>query len=180
MERVASVLREQLGALHAENAALRTQVVGNNEVADKVRSVRARVAACSAEAGRAAPRLVAVSKTKPQEAIVDAMECGQLHFGENYVAEMVEKAHALSPSIQWHFIGHLQSNKVKLLLSIKNLFMIETVDSEKLAAALNKESEKQGKQNPNDSAMFTYDDCATSRPITYQRDGPSQHFWRGL
>jgi uncharacterized pyridoxal phosphate-containing UPF0001 family protein len=73
------------------------------------------------------------------------MQSGQLRFGENYVAEMVEKAHAMSGDIQWHFIGHLQSNKVKQLLTIENLFMVETVDSEKLAVALNKESINHGR-----------------------------------
>ncbi|EEB13214.1 predicted protein [Pediculus humanus corporis] len=71
------------------------------------------------------PRLVAVSKTKPIESIIEAYNCGQRHFGENYVQEI------------WHFIGHLQRNKVNKLLSIPNLFAVETVDSEKLADALN-------------------------------------------
>ena len=83
-----------------------------------------------------------MSKTKPIESIVEAYNCGQRHFGENYVQELVEKAFdekitSKCPEIEWHFIGHLQRNKVNKLLSIPNLFAVETVDSEKLADALN-------------------------------------------
>jgi pyridoxal phosphate enzyme (YggS family) len=79
-------------------------------------------------------RLVAVSKTKPAEYIKEAYDAGQVHFGENYVNEIIEKASALPPDILWHFIGHLQSNKVKKLISeCPNLYMIETIDSIKLA-----------------------------------------------
>jgi len=67
-------------------------------------------------------------------------------FGENYVQELVEKAGVLPNDIQWHFIGHLQSNKTKLILSIPNLAMVETVDSLKLAKALNKSAAELRKQ----------------------------------
>lgn len=76
------------------------------------------------------------------KSIVSAYEAGQRHFGENYVNELVEKA--CSPlilekckEIQWHFIGNLQRNKVNKVLSIPNLYIIETVNSEKLANSLN-------------------------------------------
>lgn len=59
------------------------------------------------------PRLVAVSKTKPVEALKEAYDAGQRVFGENYVQELVEKAPVLPQDIQWHFIGHLQTNKVR-------------------------------------------------------------------
>lgn len=85
-----------------------------------------------------AVKLVAVSKTKPCDAIMDAYSCGQRHFGENYVSELVEKYQRLPAEIQWHFIGHLQSNKVsKLIRSCPNLYMIETVDSQRLANKIN-------------------------------------------
>jgi len=85
------------------------------------------------------PRLVAVSKTKPAEAVQEAYEAGQRVFGENYVQEMLDKAPLLPKDIQWHFIGHLQSNKVKAIIEgVPNLTMIETVDSTKLADKLNK------------------------------------------
>ena len=62
------------------------------------------------------PTLIAVSKTKPVEALQYAYDAGQRDFGENYVQEIVEKAPKLPSDIAWHFIGHLQSNKVKELI----------------------------------------------------------------
>uniref|UniRef100_A0A0K8TTC5 Pyridoxal phosphate homeostasis protein n=1 Tax=Tabanus bromius TaxID=304241 RepID=A0A0K8TTC5_TABBR len=87
------------------------------------------------------PLLVAVSKTKPVEMIVDAYSEGQRHFGENYVQELVEKGSnplilEKCPDIKWHFIGHLQSNKINKVLKVPNLHMVQTVDSEKLANGL--------------------------------------------
>jgi pyridoxal phosphate enzyme (YggS family) len=82
-------------------------------------------------------RLVAVSKTKPKEDILAAYEAGQRHFGENYVQELVEKSQQLPKDIQWHFIGSIQSNKIKQLCTIPNLYVIETIDSQKKAIAFN-------------------------------------------
>lgn len=84
------------------------------------------------------PVLVAVSKTKPKELLQACYDNNQRHFGENYVQEVVDKAAALPGDIRWHYIGHLQSNKVKKLLSVPNLWVVETVDSAKLARELNK------------------------------------------
>lgn len=75
--------------------------------------------------------------------IVEAYHGGQRHFGENYVQELVDKGSDAKilencPEIRWHFIGHLQTNKINKVLSTPNLFMIETVDSQKLADSLNK------------------------------------------
>ncbi|XP_019865276.1 pyridoxal phosphate homeostasis protein [Aethina tumida] len=89
------------------------------------------------------PQLVAVSKLKPVECILEAYEEGQRHFGENYVQELIEKANNPAilekcKDIKWHFIGHLQSNKVNKILCLPNLHMIETVDSQKLATQINK------------------------------------------
>ncbi|CAO3631508.1 unnamed protein product [Cunninghamella echinulata] len=83
-------------------------------------------------------RLVAVSKYKPAEDLMYAYETGQRHFGENYVQELVEKSAKLPSDIEWHFIGHLQSNKCKTVAAIPNLFAVETVDSIKKADTLNK------------------------------------------
>eukprot|EP01100_Stratorugosa_tubuloviscum_P013399 TRINITY_DN668_c0_g1_i2.p1 TRINITY_DN668_c0_g1~~TRINITY_DN668_c0_g1_i2.p1 ORF type:complete len:251 (+),score=116.34 TRINITY_DN668_c0_g1_i2:265-1017(+) len=83
-------------------------------------------------------RLVAVSKTKSSLLIKSCFEAGQLHFGENYVQELIEKAAQLPKEIKWHFIGHLQSKKIKSICAIENLDFIETVDSVKLAIELNK------------------------------------------
>jgi len=88
------------------------------------------------------PRLVAVSKTKPVDMLREAYDAGHRCFGENYVQEIVDKAPALPDDIQWHFIGHLQSNKVKQLLGgVQNLAMLETVDSIKLANKLDAQVE---------------------------------------
>lgn len=88
------------------------------------------------------PCLVAVSKTKPADVIVEAYEAGQRHFGENYVQELEEKANnpiilERCKDIKWHFIGHLQSNKISKVLAVPNLYLIETVHKEKLATHLN-------------------------------------------
>lgn len=85
--------------------------------------------------------LVAVSKIKPLSDIQTLYELGQKDFGENYVQELIEKAEALPKDIRWHFIGHLQSNKVKYIAPFVHL--IQGVDSEKLLAEIN----KQGKKN---------------------------------
>lgn len=77
--------------------------------------------------------LVAVSKTKPIEDIIEAYAAGQFDFGENYIQELVSKSQALKsscPDIKWHFIGALQSNKIALLLKeVPGLASIQTVDS---------------------------------------------------
>eukprot|EP00002_Diphylleia_rotans_P008303 TRINITY_DN1806_c0_g1_i2.p1 TRINITY_DN1806_c0_g1~~TRINITY_DN1806_c0_g1_i2.p1 ORF type:complete len:235 (-),score=44.40 TRINITY_DN1806_c0_g1_i2:72-776(-) len=85
------------------------------------------------------PRLVAVSKTKPAELLQQVYDAGCRHFGENYVQELVEKAPTLPSDIEWHFIGHLQSNKVKTVLSVPNLAVIESVHSIKLANMIQQE-----------------------------------------
>jgi pyridoxal phosphate enzyme (YggS family) len=84
--------------------------------------------------------LVAVSKTKPNELINQAYLAGQIDFGENYVQELVDKYHELPKNIRWHFIGHLQTNKVKLIAPFVNL--IHGVDSLKLLEEINKQAQK--------------------------------------
>lgn len=87
--------------------------------------------------------LVAVSKTKPNELIVEAYQAGQRDFGENYVQELVDKYNQLPSDIRWHFIGHLQSNKVKYIAPFVHL--IHGVDSVKLLKEINKQGEKLNK-----------------------------------
>jgi len=88
------------------------------------------------------PRLVAVSKTKPANMILELYkDAGHRCFGENYVGELVGKSKELPEDIEWHFIGHLQSNKAKTVLRVPNLWVIETVDTVKLANKLNKACE---------------------------------------
>jgi pyridoxal phosphate enzyme (YggS family) len=84
--------------------------------------------------------LIAVSKTKPIQSIEELYALGQRDFGENYVQELVEKQSALPQDIHWHFIGHLQSNKVKMIAPFVHL--IHAVDSFKLLQEINKQAEK--------------------------------------
>ncbi|CAK9321797.1 unnamed protein product [Citrullus colocynthis] len=84
-------------------------------------------------------RVVAVSKTKPVSLIRQVYDAAHRSFGENYVQEIIDKAPQLPQDIEWHFIGHLQSNKVKSLLAgVPNLAMVEGVDNEKLANHLDR------------------------------------------
>jgi PLP dependent protein len=85
--------------------------------------------------------LVAVSKTKPVEDVQALYDLGQRDFGENYVQELVDKAAALPKDIRWHFIGHLQSNKVKYIIPFVHL--IHGVDSTSLLQEINKQAAKQ-------------------------------------
>ncbi|XP_030542866.1 pyridoxal phosphate homeostasis protein isoform X2 [Rhodamnia argentea] len=101
-----------------------------------LRSVMVRVRQAAERSGARAEnvRVVAVSKTKPVSLIRDVYDAGHRCFGENYVQEFVEKAPQLPEDIEWHFVGHLQSNKAKTLLSaVPNLAMVEGVDNEKIA-----------------------------------------------
>lgn len=84
--------------------------------------------------------LVAVSKTKPNEAVLQAYEAGQRVFGENKVQEMVAKWEALPKDIEWHMIGHLQRNKVKYMAEFVSL--IHGVDSLKLLKEIDKQAQK--------------------------------------
>jgi len=86
-------------------------------------------------------QLIAVSKTKPNEDIQVLYDLGHRNFGENYVQELVEKQASLPNDINWHFIGHLQSNKVKYIAPF--VYMIHGVDSEKLLQEINKQALKQ-------------------------------------
>jgi pyridoxal phosphate enzyme (YggS family) len=86
--------------------------------------------------------LVAVSKIRTANEIIEAYNAGQMDFGENYVQELVAKHEELPKNIRWHFIGHLQSNKVKYITSF--VYLIQGVDSKKLLAEINKQA---GKEN---------------------------------
>ena len=85
-------------------------------------------------------QLIAVSKKKPIEDIEEAIAAGQKSFGENYVQELVEKESHFKGKANWHFIGHLQSNKVKMIVPLVTL--IQGVDSFKLLQEINKEGKK--------------------------------------
>jgi pyridoxal phosphate enzyme (YggS family) len=87
--------------------------------------------------------LVAVSKTKTVEEIQELYNLGQRDFGENYVQELVKKQERLPQDIRWHFIGHLQRNKVKFIIPFVQL--IQSVDNLKLLAEINKEAAKKNR-----------------------------------
>ena len=88
--------------------------------------------------------LVAVSKTKPLALLEEAYQAGQRHFGENKALEMRDKAEALPKDISWHFIGHLQRNKVKYI--IPSVALIHSIDSLRLLQEVNKEAKKKDRK----------------------------------
>lgn len=91
-------------------------------------------------------RLIAVSKTKPNELLLEAYNHGQKAFGENMVQEMVGKYESLPKDMEWHFIGHLQSNKIKYIAPF--VCLIHGVDSFKLLKAIDTEAKKVGRVIP--------------------------------
>ncbi|XP_055636705.1 pyridoxal phosphate homeostasis protein [Toxorhynchites rutilus septentrionalis] len=104
------------------------------------------------------PLLVAVSKTKPVDLIVDGYSIGQRDFGENYIQELIEKANNPTilehcKDIRWHFIGRLQTNKINKVVTLPNLHMVQTVHNTKLADALNKAWEKVKAANPDKQTL---------------------------
>ncbi|UFS68577.1 YggS family pyridoxal phosphate-dependent enzyme [Geomonas sp. RF6] len=108
-------------------------------IAYNLEVIHQRMAEAARKSGRSADqvRLVAVSKTKPAEAIADAFRCGQQVFGENYVQELTEKAGLLGEGIRWHFIGSLQSNKVRQIAGMVEL--IHSVDRISLAREIDRQ-----------------------------------------
>lgn len=107
-------------------------------VGHNLERVRERIAGACLRAGRdpAEVRLVAVTKTVPVERIKEAVQWGQHRFGENYVQEALPKIRELGPGIEWHFIGHLQSNKARQVVG--KFQMIQTLDRASLARELDK------------------------------------------
>ncbi|EGG92159.1 YggS family pyridoxal phosphate enzyme [Lachnospiraceae oral taxon 107 str. F0167] len=86
--------------------------------------------------------LIAVSKTKPNELIMEAYESGVRDFGENKVQELLRKKEELPDDVRWHMIGHLQTNKVRQLLG--NTVLIHSIDSIRLADTIDTEARKKG------------------------------------
>lgn len=116
------------------------------EVGERLASVQDRIARAASASGREAGevRLIAVSKTMPAAAIRTAYEAGQRAFGENYAQELADKATELAdlPDIEWHFIGHLQSNKAKLVARAARV--LHTIDGPSLARAFGKRAAEAG------------------------------------
>ena len=114
-------------------------------IESKLTEIRRQIRATALKAGRdpAAVRLVAVSKTKPAEMVNEAVRAGQRLFGENYVQELAAKAPAVAQPVEWHFIGHLQSNKVRQIAGL--VTMIHSVDRLSLAEEIDRQWAKLGK-----------------------------------
>ena len=106
-------------------------------------NARIRAAAEAAERDPATVRLVAVSKTRPAEDTIAAFQAGQTVFGENYIQELVPKLAEVHEDIQWHFIGHLQSNKVKYIAG--QVALIHSVDRISLAQEIDRQWRRLGK-----------------------------------
>ena len=109
-----------------------------------LRNVQAKIAAACERANRNPEDvlLVAVSKTKPLSDVEELIKCNQQDFGENKVQELVDKYENVSTSVNWHLIGHLQTNKVKYI--VDKAFLIHSVDSVHLAKEIEKEAAKKG------------------------------------
>jgi pyridoxal phosphate enzyme (YggS family) len=117
------------------------------EIAANVERVRARIAQAAERVGRATEdiTLIAVSKTMPPEDVAAAYGAGVRHFGENYVQEAVSKLAAAEldlPDLQWHFIGHLQSNKVRDVVG--RFTLIHSVDTVALAREIARRAQRAG------------------------------------
>jgi len=135
-----SVINRKMATISSESE--------NAEVVENLHQVKRKISDISAKLQlKKEPRLVAVSKTKPATMILACYKDNHKIFGENYVQELVEKASQLPEDIEWHFIGHLQGNKAKLIVNIPNLAMVETVDNLKLAKTLDKHA-KQLRKSP--------------------------------
>lgn len=104
---------------------------------------RIRIAAEKSGRDPASVRLVAVSKTRPAADLIAAFQAGQTVFGENYIQELVPKLTEVREAVQWHFIGHLQSNKVKYIAG--QVALIHSVDRVSLAQEIDRQWGKLGK-----------------------------------
>jgi PLP dependent protein len=103
-------------------------------------SIAANISAIRNEVERVRVKLIAISKTKSAEEIMEAYDAGQRVFGENQVQELVEKQQQLPADIEWHLVGHLQTNKVKYIAPFVSL--IHSADSLKLLQEIDKQAQK--------------------------------------
>ena len=113
-------------------------------IEENLKEIQREMEAACKKSGRSLSdvRLIAVSKTKPAEMVLEAYRAGVRDFGENKVQEILEKAPALPQDIRWHMIGHLQKNKVRQVVG--KVVLIHSVDSVSLAEQIEKEAAKQG------------------------------------
>ena len=108
-------------------------------IAERLTEVREKIRAAALDAGRNPDevRLVAVSKTRPSTDVVEAFQAGQIVFGENYVQELRAKVSEVTDAVEWHFIGHLQSNKVRRIAGLVS--MIHSLDRLSLAEEISRQ-----------------------------------------
>ncbi len=113
-------------------------------IRENLAAVRDRIAGAAVRAGRRPEEitLIAVSKSKPAQAVVEALRAGQKVFGENRVREALEKMEEVAEAPEWHLIGHLQTNKARLVPG--RFSTVHSIDSERLARALQKHAEQAG------------------------------------
>ena len=113
-------------------------------IKENLAEVEARISGACRRAGRdrSEVTLISVSKTKPVEMLQEAYDAGSRDFGENKPQEIKEKYPQLPADIRWHMIGHLQRNKIKYI--IDKVCMIHSVDSLRLAGAIDEEAKKHG------------------------------------
>jgi len=111
-------------------------------IAANIETVQERIRRAAEKSGRKAEDivLVAVTKTKPVDMIRTAFHCGVVHFGENRVQEYRKKHGSVDKSVKWHLIGQLQTNKVKYI--INNIYLVHSLDREKLAAEMQRQCER--------------------------------------
>jgi pyridoxal phosphate enzyme (YggS family) len=114
-------------------------------IESNLQEIQGRISSAARAAGRdpASVALVAVSKTRPADEVIQAFRSGQTIFGENYVQELVSKAAEVPETVQWHFIGHLQSNKVKYIAGL--VALIHSVDRLSLAQEISRQYGKLGR-----------------------------------
>ncbi len=117
-------------------------------IKENYQKVKENVISAAERSGRSKDEvtLIAVSKTKPVEALKEAYDAGARDFGENKVQEIMEKYDKLPDDIRWHMIGHLQTNKVKYIAD--KIYMIHSVDSLKLASEISRQAVKVGRVIP--------------------------------
>lgn len=117
---------------------------------DNLDAVRRRIAESARRVGRdpGAVTLVAVSKGQPPERVREALAAGVRCLGENRVAELVDKHAALGPGPEWHFVGRLQTNKVRTLLRAVPVRLVHSLDRPALAEALDREARRLGRVQP--------------------------------
>ena len=120
------------------------ETIQSMELAQNYKTVKENVTKACEQAGRSEQEvtLLAVSKTKPVDMLMDVYRAGARDFGENKVQELVDKIPQMPSDVRWHMIGHLQTNKVKYLVGVVDL--IESVDRLELLECIEKQAEKVG------------------------------------